>query len=111
MYIDAKLSYCNQSLQKKVQDYPKYDSPRLKIEFLWESGQRVSSRLFDYHQEDEVTRMLQQLNEGEDSTGTSLFLELFDPLMPNTAYGKLCFSELEYILDIYRGPLPYSRRM
>ncbi|KAG1856206.1 hypothetical protein C8R48DRAFT_718727 [Suillus tomentosus] len=105
MYIDAELSYCNQSLQKKVQDYPKYDSPRLKIEFLWQSGQRVSSRLFDYHQEDEVTRMLQQLTEDEDSTDISLFLELDDPPGP---FSEVRVSEFEYILDIYRGPLPYS---
>lgn len=102
MYIDAKLSYCNQSLQKKVQDYPKYDSPKLNIELVWKSGQRVSSRLFDYHQEDEVTRMLQQLTEDEDSTGTSLFLEWSDLGGP---FSEVCVS---YILDIYRGPLPYS---
>ncbi|KAG1863055.1 hypothetical protein F4604DRAFT_1905523 [Suillus subluteus] len=60
------------SLQTKVQD----DSPGLKFDFAWrQRGQRVSSRLSDYHQGDKVTRMLQQLTEDKDSTGTSLFLQ------------------------------------
>ncbi|KAG2361079.1 hypothetical protein BDR07DRAFT_1410804 [Suillus spraguei] len=46
--ISCRLSYCNQSLQKKVQDSPKM-IPRTAF----------SSRLFDYHQGDEVIRMLQ----------------------------------------------------
>ncbi|KAG1738301.1 hypothetical protein EDD22DRAFT_959549 [Suillus occidentalis] len=84
--IDVDLSYCNQSLDTNIQDSPKDDSPRLKFQFSWYTilngfghviePSRVSSRLFDYHQEDEVTRMLRHLIKDTDSTGTSLFLRI-----------------------------------
>ncbi|KAG2336151.1 hypothetical protein BDR05DRAFT_1015909 [Suillus weaverae] len=67
-----------QSLQKDIQDSPKDDSRRFDFYFEWDSGQRVSSRLFDYHQEDEVTKMLQQLSEDTDLIGTSLFLQMLE---------------------------------
>ncbi|KAG1836889.1 hypothetical protein DFJ58DRAFT_749655 [Suillus subalutaceus] len=102
-YFSADLSYCNQSLQKDIQDSPKDDSSRLKLHFLWESGKNhVCSRLFDYHQEAKVTRMLQHLNEDKDSIGTSVFLQTSEDER-NTEVFKL---GVEFILDIYRGPLP-----
>ncbi|KAG1847840.1 hypothetical protein DFJ58DRAFT_915119 [Suillus subalutaceus] len=91
-----------QSLQKDIQDSRQDDSPRLGHYFRWSPGQRVSSHLFDYHQGDKVTRMLQQLNEDEDSTGTSLFLKM----TKNARNAKVFELGVECILDIYRGPLP-----
>ncbi|KAG2340434.1 hypothetical protein BDR05DRAFT_1002613 [Suillus weaverae] len=102
--IGANLSYCNKSLQKGIQDSPKDDSPRLSTYFKWDIGQRVSSRLFDYRQEDKVTRMLQQLSEDKDSIGTSLLLQI-----PKKEWNTKAFElGFECILDIYRGPLPHS---
>ncbi|KAG2076221.1 hypothetical protein BDR04DRAFT_1090139 [Suillus decipiens] len=98
--IRANLSYRNQSLQKIVQDSPKDDS--LRFELYWQIEQRVSSRLFDYHQGDKVIRMLQQLDEDKDSTGTSLFLQMTQGIFSTDAF-KI---GVECILDIYRGPLP-----
>ncbi|KAG1772939.1 hypothetical protein EV702DRAFT_1245597 [Suillus placidus] len=100
----ADLSYCNQSLQKDIQDSPKDDSRRFNFYFEWNRGQRVSSRLFDYHQENQVTSMLQQLSEDKDSIGTSLFIQ-----MPKDVWNTKAF-ELGFwcILDIYRSPLPQS---
>jgi len=101
--ISADLSYCNRSRQKKIQDSLKHDSPALKFNFLWrQNGQRVSSRLFDYHQGDKVTRMLQQLTEGEDSTGTSLFLQVSMDKQSIEVFQRV----VEFTLVIYRGPLP-----
>ncbi|KAG2076215.1 hypothetical protein BDR04DRAFT_1149267 [Suillus decipiens] len=101
---NADLSYCNQLLQKKVQDSPKDDHPGLKFNFAWgQRRQRVSSRLFDYHQGDKVTRMLRQLSEDKDSdTGTSLFLQV----SPDIRSFFVLENVVEFILAIYRGPLP-----
>ncbi|KAG1886753.1 hypothetical protein F4604DRAFT_1285484 [Suillus subluteus] len=98
--IDADVSCCNQSLQKDIQDSSQADSPRIVFSFKWRQVQRVSSRLFDYHQGDKVTRMLQQLAEDKDSTGTSLFLHMSYWTPDVFKYG------VEFMLDIYRGPLP-----
>jgi len=75
-FIGADLSCCNQLLQKDIQDSLKDDSPRLKFYFEWGVGQCVSCCLFDYHQGDEVTRVLQQLTEDKGSAGTSFFLQM-----------------------------------
>jgi hypothetical protein len=103
--IDVELSHCNQSLDKNIQDSPKDDSPRLKSQFVWSTkGQRVSSRLFDYHQEDQVTRMLRHFTKDTDSTGTSLFLRMSKTELDTELYEL----GVECTLDIYRGPLPES---
>ncbi|KAG0691812.1 hypothetical protein DFH29DRAFT_1010121 [Suillus ampliporus] len=70
--------------------------------------QRVSSRLFDYHQGDEVTRMLLQLVEDKDSPGASLFLQMRS--QPERRFGLSASTRafpigVEYTLDIYRGPV------
>ncbi|KAG2747664.1 hypothetical protein P692DRAFT_20875483 [Suillus brevipes Sb2] len=104
-FINVDLSCCNQSLDKNIQDPPNDDSPRLKFQFSWSTkGQRVSSRLFDYHQEDQVTRILRHFTKDTDTTGTSLFLQLAKDEW-NT---KIYELRVEYTLDIYRGPLPES---
>jgi hypothetical protein len=101
--IDVDLSYCDQSLGKNIQDCPKDDIPGLKFQFSWGFiGQRVSSQLFDYHQEDQVTRMLQHLTKDTDSTGTSLFLQMDEWDIDTEIYE----FGIEFTLDIYRGPLP-----
>ncbi|KAG1889986.1 hypothetical protein F4604DRAFT_1949820 [Suillus subluteus] len=101
-YIGGDLLYCNQSLQKDIQDSPKDDFPRLEFRFAWQSGQRVSSRLFDYYQGDKVTRMLQQLRKDKDSTVVSHFLQ-----MSKKQWNAKVFEfGVEFILDIYGGPLP-----
>jgi hypothetical protein len=66
--------------------------------------QRVSSRLFDYHQEDQVTRMLRHFTKDTDSTGTSLFLQM----AKDEWNAKNYELGVECTLDIYRGPLPES---
>ncbi|KAG2040629.1 hypothetical protein BDR03DRAFT_1007827 [Suillus americanus] len=102
-YINADLSYCNQPRQKEIQDPTKDAFPRLEFHFSWD-WQRVSSRLLDYHQgDDKVTRMLQQLNEDKDSTGTPLFFQMSKNSQGNN-YHIECV--VEFVLDIYRGPLP-----
>ncbi|KAG1759284.1 hypothetical protein EDD22DRAFT_971712 [Suillus occidentalis] len=102
--IDIDL-YCNQSLKKKIRNSPKDDSPGLKFQFSWSTrGQRVSSRLFDYHQEDQVTRMLQHFTKDTDSTGTTLFLQMSKHEWDAEIYEL----GVECILDIYRRPLPES---
>jgi hypothetical protein len=101
-FIGGDLSCCNQSLQKDIQDSPQDDSPRLELDFACILEQRVFSRLFDYHQEDEVTRMLQQLTEYKDSAGTSLFLQISKDKSSSVAFEHVA----EFVLDIYRGPLP-----
>ncbi|KAG2076222.1 hypothetical protein BDR04DRAFT_1149271 [Suillus decipiens] len=63
---------------------------------------RVSSRLFNYHQGDKVIKMLQQLDDDKDSTGTSLFLQMFKKMWNAEVFQV----GVEYILDVYRGPLP-----
>ncbi|KAG1832857.1 hypothetical protein DFJ58DRAFT_870232 [Suillus subalutaceus] len=101
--VSANLSYCNQSLQKKVKDSPKDDSPGLKFDFAWQrSGRRVSSHLFDDHQGEKVTRMLQQLTEREDSTGTSLFLQVSKVGQSTAVFERV----VKFTLDIYRSTLP-----
>ncbi|KAG2138361.1 ankyrin repeat-containing domain protein [Suillus clintonianus] len=61
--------FCNniradyQSLQNKIQDSPKDDSLRLKIDISYFNCQHVYSRLFDYHQGDEVSSTLRQMTE------------------------------------------------
>jgi hypothetical protein len=103
--INADLSYCNQSLDKNIQDSPKNDSPRLEFQFVWSTkGQRVSSCLFDYHQKDQVTRMLQQFTKDTDSTGAYLFLRM----SKRGRHAKSHVLGVECTLDIYRGPLPES---
>ncbi|KAG0699158.1 hypothetical protein DFH29DRAFT_61721 [Suillus ampliporus] len=73
--------------------------------------QRVSSRLFDYHQGDEVTRMLLQLVEDKDSPGASLFLQMRSQperrfgLSASTRAFPIGVETVEYTLDIYRGPV------
>ncbi|KAG2145231.1 hypothetical protein DEU56DRAFT_198082 [Suillus clintonianus] len=95
----ADLSYCNQSVEQEIQNSPKDDSSSLKFDFVWLRGQRVSSRLFDYHQGDKVTSMLRHLNEDKDSTGTSLFLQ-----MSGNVWNTHSIPEVA-VLDIYRGYL------
>ncbi|KAG2361082.1 hypothetical protein BDR07DRAFT_1410806 [Suillus spraguei] len=91
--IHANLSYCNQSLQKKVQDSRKYDSPGPWFCFEWRSELRASSWFY---------QVLQQLDEDKDSTGTSLFLQIF-----KEEWNAEVFEVgVECILDVYRGPLP-----
>jgi ankyrin repeat protein len=102
IHVSVDLSCCNQSLHKDIQDSPQDDSPRLECSFEWERGQYVSCCLFNYHQEDKVIKMLQQLAEDKDSTGTSLFLQ-----MPkNVLHSEASECVAEFVLDIYRGPLP-----
>jgi hypothetical protein len=67
-------------------------------------GQRVASRLFDYHQEDPIIRMLQHLTKDKDSTGTTFFLRM----SKEEQHTKLYERGVEFTLDIYRGPLPES---
>ncbi|KAG1862114.1 hypothetical protein DFJ58DRAFT_725529 [Suillus subalutaceus] len=99
--ISVGLSNRNQSLQKDIQDSPIDDFLRLEHYFKWSPGQRVSSRLFDHHQGDQVTRILQQLTEDKDMTGTSLFLQ-----MTKSEWNTEVFERVvEFVLDIYRGPL------
>jgi hypothetical protein len=100
--INADLSCCNQSVQKDIQDSPQDDSPRLELYFQWGCRQRVSSCLFNYHQGDEVFRMVQQLTEDKDSTGTSFFLQMFKAEWS----GKVFEHVAEFVLNMYRGPLP-----
>ncbi|KAG1819006.1 uncharacterized protein BJ212DRAFT_1298302 [Suillus subaureus] len=97
--ISADFSCYNQSLQKDIQDSLQDDSPILECCFRLSPGQRVSSRLFDYHQGDEVTRMLQQLTEDKDSTCTSLFLQM----TKDVSYTEVFELAVEFVLDIYRG--------
>ncbi|KAG1732163.1 hypothetical protein EDB19DRAFT_1300261 [Suillus lakei] len=100
-FIGADLSYSNQSLPKEIQDSPKDDSPRLEFFISWRDGQRVGSRLFDYHQGDKVTGMLRQMFEDKELAGTSLFLQ-----MRRGPYSSQILGHgVECILDIYRGPL------
>jgi ankyrin repeat protein len=99
-FISGDLSCCNQSLQKDIQDSPQDDSPRLELNFVWIGRQRVLSRLFDYHQEDEDTRMLKQLTEYKDSAGTSLFLQI------SKSDSTVVEHVAEFVLEIYRGLLP-----
>ncbi|KAG1886755.1 hypothetical protein F4604DRAFT_1917583 [Suillus subluteus] len=101
--ITADLSCCNQSLQKDIQDSAKNDSPRLWCPF-WGSEGRVSSCTFrvDSRQGDTFTRMLQQLTEDKDSTGTSLFLHRFKDKWETDGFEH----GVGFVLDIYRGPLP-----
>jgi ankyrin repeat protein len=101
-FLGANLSCCNQSLQKDTQDTQKDDSPGLELSFSWRSGQRVSSCLLDYHQGDEVTRILQQLTEDKDSTSTSFFLQMLKRFWNSEVFEL----GVECILDIYQGPLP-----
>ncbi|KAG2067881.1 hypothetical protein BDR04DRAFT_823975 [Suillus decipiens] len=96
-FLGADLSYCNQSLQ----DFPKDDLCGFKFSFEWEGEQCVCSRLFDHHQGDEVTRMLQQLDKNKDPTGTSLLLRMFKASWSNDAFEH----GITWILDVYRGPL------
>ncbi|KAG1778804.1 hypothetical protein EV702DRAFT_1195824 [Suillus placidus] len=100
--VNANLSYRNQSFQKEIQDSVKDDSLILKFDFSWESGQRVSSRLFDCRQEEKFIRMLQQLIEDEDSADTSLFLRMSN----RGRFTGIFQHEIECVLGIYRGPLP-----
>ncbi|KAG2361085.1 hypothetical protein BDR07DRAFT_1486350 [Suillus spraguei] len=102
--IDADLPYCNQLLQKKVQDSQKDDYPGLKFNFAWgQKRQRVSRRFFHYQQGNDVTRMLWQLTEDKDSeTGTSLFLQVSHDTQSFFVFGNV----VEFVLAIYRGPLP-----
>jgi hypothetical protein len=103
--VNVDLSCCNQSLDKNIQDPPKDDSPRLEFQFSWStSGQHVSSRLFDYHQDDQVTRMLRHFTKHTDSTGTSLFLQM----ARNKRDAEIYEFGVECTLDIYRGSLPES---
>jgi hypothetical protein len=101
-FISGDLSCCNQSLQKDIQDSPQDDSPRLELYFVWINGQRVFSCLFDYHQEDEDTRMIKQLTEYKDSAGTSLFLQISKDKWDSIVVEHVA----EFVLDIYRGLLP-----
>jgi ankyrin repeat protein len=101
-FLGANLSCCNQSLQKDTQDTQKDDSPGLELSFSWRSGQRVSSCLLDYHQGDEVIRILQQLTEDKDSTSTSFFLQMLKRFWNSEVFEL----GVECILDIYQGPLP-----
>ncbi|KAG1804443.1 uncharacterized protein BJ212DRAFT_1394146 [Suillus subaureus] len=106
--LDSELSSngplkvsANLSLQKKVQDSPKDGFPGLKFDFEWEqSGRRVSSRLFDYHQGDDVIRMLRQLTQHRDSTGTSFFLQVSEVGQSTAVFERV----VKFTLDIYRGP-------
>lgn len=101
-FIRGNLSYCNQSFQNKVQELPTDDPPRPELNFSWQSGQRVSSRLFDYHQGPKVTRMLRQLTKDKNSTNTSLILKMFKQRWNSEVFQRVD----EFTLDIYRGPLP-----
>lgn len=100
-FISADLSYCDQSLQKHIRDSPKNNSLRLKLYTMQGRGQRVASRLFDYHQEDKVTRMLNHLTEDKDSTGTSLFLQI----SADEWNAEILELGVQFVLDIYKGPL------
>lgn len=100
-FISADLSYCDQSLQKDIRDSPKSNSLGLKLYTTQTRGQRVASRLFDYHEEDKVTRMLNHLTEDKDSTGTSLFLRI----STDEWNAEILELGVEFVLDIYKGPL------
>ncbi|KAG1737778.1 hypothetical protein EDB19DRAFT_1829369 [Suillus lakei] len=83
-----------------LQSNPKNDKlARLRFRFSPGPGQRVCSRLFDYHQGDTVTSRLRQLTQEKDSTGDSLFLRIFA-----TQHYRI-LNDHDYALDIYRGPL------
>jgi ankyrin repeat protein len=98
--ISGDLSCCNQSLEKDIQDFPQDDSPRFTLNFGWSRRQRVSSLLFDYHQGDKDTKMLQQLTEYKDSAG--IFLQMFKAEWSGEVFEHVA----EFVLDMYRGPLP-----
>lgn len=100
-FISADLSYCDQSLQKDIRDSPKNNSLGLKLYTTQTRGQRVASRLFDYHEEDKVTRMLNHLTEDKDPTGTSLFLRI----STDEWNAEILELGVEFVLDIYKGPL------
>ncbi|KAG1818679.1 uncharacterized protein BJ212DRAFT_1346887 [Suillus subaureus] len=103
--VGVDLSCCHQSFQKDIRNPPKDRPLELGFVFAWIRGQHASSWLFGYHQNNVVTRMLQQLSDDKDSTGTSLFLRMHK----NERNTEVFELGIEFILDVYRGPLSWSR--
>ncbi|KAG1771903.1 hypothetical protein EV702DRAFT_1201783 [Suillus placidus] len=87
---------------KDIQDSPKDDSRRFKLYFYWESGQHVSSHLFN--RLSSRRQCYQGATADNDSTGTPLFLKMSEHFLT----AEIFELGVECILDIYRGPLPQS---
>ncbi|KAG0694293.1 hypothetical protein DFH29DRAFT_1072963 [Suillus ampliporus] len=107
LHLGANLSRRNLGL--RLPDFSsKEDTTGLKFNFSWSRWQRASSCLIDYHQGDLVTSMLRQLtSEDVDSSGTSLFLQIFKGFSHEHLHCALDIGSdpVECMLDIYRGPL------